>query len=1287
MCQTKTRSDYLSSGETGRARIVSLAKDDGGDDSRAKRVIDLSEQEMEIIKYHSSTCYKKFQRDMEKKRKEERYDVGPSSTVDDAENDNHQNRKRLKTHDMKRVCVICGSDRKTIKQQKVHKLLRICENQIAQKLLNAAKLFQDRVYTETAAMCGPEDVFAADIYYHSHCCKEYFNKYNLKIVEIMKSLEAEESVAAGNERLKERFLALGLDFQNTAYSLSFIREKLHEDSTLSSTVTNRTVKQLIIELYGGDVCLTYPSNKRISQMVFSTGRDPQSLVEAMRVSSVQQVATTLAQELKDYRFGLEESFCEPRDLQLSWSMLLKNPPPTWEKFCSHLFHGRQIPRVKIDVVFQILHYALSGGKEPTPLHIMVAEGIHSLTRSKELVTALNHHGICASYNTIRRIDVELAERIITSAGENRVPLPAVLETTSPLNGAMDNFDRNESTLAGTGSTHDTILVLFQNVPVNEEKPSEGSEISTRLRVPQDRISVRLRSTVKCQELIRMGPMKHRGEINASAQDTSTVVTSNDEPNSSTLDEYPVGNVSIASVTNMADLVTTTPQAHPRLTTTSPTTDASSIPSMKSISLDYFLWLVNRSSKRTADENSFVPGFTAVRSSLASLNFHETTKILTPILPYPATTYDAIFTTMINFQDAVKQKGDKYGGLWADEGVYRIAKEIQLLKPDQFGNIFLGLGGFHMEKIVLACLGAYLEPSGIFSVLVETECYGTDTINSVISGSHYSRARTAHSLIHEVIMSLMLEAFQAEYPEKSVLFEDLLVDCQSKEMTTDYWNTKKEQSKAIEEDFHDYLKEKARQSQSFAYWFMYVDELFPIARDLTNSMRSGDWILYLSAVERATSLFFFFGRTNYSRWTPLFLQDCYQLEDKFPLLYSSYMNGGFVVNTNRKGSGVPFDQALEQSYNRPAKVSGGIIGVTRKKDAVALWGIIKHKKDEYVHLLKMQDDVAGELSVHHDFNESSAKKMKELVQEIEDYIQKVCSPFLDLETLKNVLTGEIVSIVDVSKLLCCTNIGAGAFTEFVENRLRDKKVSIHATISKIKYSSPQVSTHSASKTDIKDETIKALMFIEYGRHRGFPAEELLVHEITRSAFFLVDKDGYVKKSVKSQLGTELLKLCPEIDAKGPTIPPPTKAYIIDFMAMVRKIPLKKLVPIVKTFNDFAVALTKIIVNAACNSDEIHVVFDTYKEDSIKNAERKRRGKSNEMIVLDLISPNHRVPVKLENFWSSSVSKTAFQAFYVEWLKTNYDGNKSLYLGISPKAWFVSGRTCISFPSSRLHARRS
>ena len=73
-----------------------------------------------------------------------------------------------------------------------------------------------------------------------------------------------------------------------------------------------------------------------------------------------------------------------------------------------------------------------------------------------------------------------------------------------------------------------------------------------------------------------------------------------------------------------------------------------------------------------------------------------------------------------------------------------------------------------------------------------------------------------------------------------------------------WNATKQRVKIMEEDFEIYLKEMSIKSKSFAFWSTYVSDLYPIVRDLTNSMRSGDWILYLSAVERATSLFFFFG---------------------------------------------------------------------------------------------------------------------------------------------------------------------------------------------------------------------------------------------------------------------------------------------------------------------------------------------------------------------------------------------------------------------------------------------
>lgn len=284
---------------------------------------------------------------------------------------------------------------------------------------------------------------------------------------------------------------------------------------------------------------------------------------------------------------------------------------------------------------------------------------------------------------------------------------------------------------------------------------------------------------------------------------------------------------------------------------------------------------------------------------------------------------------------------------------------------------------------------------------------------------------------------------------------------------------------------------------------------------------------------------------------LFLQDCYQLKEKFPLFYNSYINGGFVVNTTRKGSGVPFDQALEQCYNRPAKVSGGIIGVTRKKEAVALWGIIKHKKDQYVDLFKMKDDVQGEFSVHHDFNQTTAATIVRMVQDIKEYLLKVCNPLQDQAVLKNILIGEVVTTVKVDKLLCCIEEGSAAYAKFINDRLEKKSLSLHSTISKIKFTPSKTSLNLDLKADIKGETIKALMFIEYGCHRGFTVEELLQHEITKSAFFLVDKDGYLRKSVKSQLGTELLN--PLIDKKGTESPPPTQVIVIDFMALVRRFP--------------------------------------------------------------------------------------------------------------------------------------
>ena len=72
-------------------------------------------------------------------------------------------------------------------------------------------------------------------------------------------------------------------------------------------------------------------------------------------------------------------------------------------------------------------------------------------------------------------------------------------------------------------------------------------------------------------------------------------------------------------------------------------------------------------------------------------------------------------------------------LWCEKGVYGIAKELQMLNPDKFGNIFLGLGGFYLEEVVIDCCGKYLEESVIDSIFVELEIFVPELATSVMTG--------------------------------------------------------------------------------------------------------------------------------------------------------------------------------------------------------------------------------------------------------------------------------------------------------------------------------------------------------------------------------------------------------------------------------------------------------------------------------------------------------------------------------------------------------------------------
>lgn len=88
----------------------------------------------------------------------------------------------------------------------------------------------------------------------------------------------------------------------------------------------------------------------------------------------------------------------------------------------------------------------------------------------------------------------------------------------------------------------------------------------------------------------------------------------------------------------------------------------------------------------------------------------------------------------------------------------MAKEIQLLNPERFGNIFLCLGGFHFEKVLIACCGKYLEETGVDTILIANEVYGQENVNIVLNGGDYVRGSRCMAIISEVLQTLRMNQF-------------------------------------------------------------------------------------------------------------------------------------------------------------------------------------------------------------------------------------------------------------------------------------------------------------------------------------------------------------------------------------------------------------------------------------------------------------------------------------------------------------------------------------------------
>ena len=167
-----------------------------------------------------------------------------------------------------------------------------------------------------------------------------------------------------------------------------------------------------------------------------------------------------------------------------------------------------------------------------------------------------------------------------------------------------------------------------------------------------------------------------------------------------------------------------------------------------------------------------------------------------------------------------------------------------------------------------------------------------------------------------------------------------------------------------------------------------------------------------------------------------------------------MNSLLCYHSFKNGSAVPMDQELEQSYNKPVKAAGGIIGITCRKEAVCKWNIIKHEKAHYTKFIKdvsmLRND--DEYSLHHEFSVSATKHELEVVEQVMSYVSERSNPFdLSSTTLTNIVTGKQIDRDTTSFFIDFLKDGEDQYQQFRTLRLQKTTVKLFDPISKTRKS--------------------------------------------------------------------------------------------------------------------------------------------------------------------------------------------------------------------------------------------
>ena len=324
------------------------------------------------------------------------------------------------------------------------------------------------------------------------------------------------------------------------------------------------------------------------------------------------------------------------------------------------------------------------------------------------------------------------------------------------------------------------------------------------------------------------------------------------------------------------------------------------------------------------------------------------------------------------------------------------------------------------------------------------------------------------------------------------------------------------------------------------------------------------------------------------------------------------------------------------------------------------------KKECLRLFRAMVNSENASSLHHDLQKTRIERDEDDVKKVLQMFESTWKDPFEDQDLVNVSTGMIATPDVVNDLLNAYEKGKAAYDQFIDSRLYSNRNSLFFdTLHKL-----QLKTFGSMNKKIVnvkgkelvltvDRNLFAKMAV-VAQSRNLNMKDVLRYELGPFPWSIATCDGSLRKTNKATLSNNLENMT--VQAENVT---ENSSTIVDAMAIIQKT-----VGTVNgnTFSDIAKFLFHKILSEGTMSNRIDVIFDTYKDLSIKNIERSRRG--TESVTFGNTLPGHKIK-QFDKFLKSSANKMALIRFLAdEWKREYYRNhlvNKSFFISFENKCW--------------------